>query len=112
MLTHEEWKAEGARRFGEDMMCWRFVCPVCGYVATPAEWKAAGAPPGTWAFSCIGRWYPAGSVRPALEGTGPGPCTYAGGGLFKLNPVEVGEWPGPGNEGKTVSMFAFAEPPP
>jgi hypothetical protein len=85
-LTHEEWVAEGTRLFGPDTMQWRFVCPVCGYIATGNEWLAAGAPAGAIGFSCVGRWT---GGRGAFEGNGPGPCNYAGGGLFHLNPVRV-----------------------
>lgn len=97
-MTRDEWQAEGERRFGPDLITWRFVCPVCGHVATPRDWQEAGAPQTAVAFSCVGRW----SLRnrPALGGSGPGPCDYAGGGLFRLNPVEV--------EG-AGKFFAFAE---
>ena len=27
----EEWKAEATRRFGPDMLKWRFRCPMCGH---------------------------------------------------------------------------------
>lgn len=85
-MTLGEWHADGVRRFGPDEMAWRFVCPACGHVATTADWKAAGAPETTVAFSCVGRW--AGEKREAF-GDGPGPCNYAGGGLIGLNPVAV-----------------------
>jgi hypothetical protein len=100
-LTHDEWMAEGTKRFGADMMSWRFVCPRCGHVATPADWRAAGAPQSAAAFSCVGRWLP-GEPRDAFK-PGPGPCNYAGGGLFRLNPVHVLE------DGKRHEVFAFAQ---
>lgn len=100
-MTRAEWTAEGYRRFGSDVAAWRFVCPCCGHVASVADWKAAGATDGEIAFSCIGR-----RVGPAREafGEGVGPCDYAGGGLFRLNPVHVayGE--------RTVEVFDFAGP--
>lgn len=86
-MMREEWEAEGVRRFGEDRMLWAFVCPVCGHVATVQDYKDAGAPSGAVGFSCVGRW--AGPKRRAIGGEGPGPCDYAGGGLFMLNPLEV-----------------------
>jgi hypothetical protein len=86
-MTYEEWMVEGERRYGPDKMKWRFKCPVCGCVATPEDWKKAGAGEGSIAFSCIGRWIE--GSRAAFEGKGKGPCTYAGGGLFGLNPIEV-----------------------
>jgi len=85
-VTKEEWLAEGERRFGTDKRSWKFKCPACGYVASVGDYMEAKAPPEAIAFSCIGRWLP--DAREAL-GKGPGPCNYAGGGLFKANPVEV-----------------------
>lgn len=97
-MTYDEWMAEGERRFGPDKDNWRFVCPSCSHVATPAEWKAAGASPGEIAFSCIGR-HTNGHEAFGSSLHGAGPCSYAGGGLFKLNPTYVeGEY-----------YFAFAE---
>lgn len=105
-MTHAEWKAEGERRFGKDVMKWKFVCPVCQYVQSVEDYKNAGAEQTTVAFSCVGR-----SIEGAQEafetrrkkGVNKGPCNYAGGGLFRLNPVEV-SFP----DGKTESYFAFA----
>lgn len=98
-MTHAEWMAEGTRLYGSDQMAWRFVCPSCGTVATAHDWKRVGAPVEAVAFSCIGRWMP----KPAsLLAKGKGPCDYAGGGLFRLNPVTV--------EGSAIFAFADAEP--
>lgn len=99
-MTHEEWLAEGERRFGADVANWRFVCPACGHVAAAADWKRAGASQGEVAFSCVGRRLP--TCRDAF-GEGPGPCNYAGGGLFQLNPVHVELAPG-----RALRVFAFA----
>lgn len=86
-ITHEEWKAEGVRRFGADQRKWAFVCPSCGHVATVADWIEAGADEGEVAYSCVGRRRGVGGEK-AFKKSG-GPCNYAGGGLFKLNPVQV-----------------------
>lgn len=100
--TQEEWKAEGVRRFGPDPKQWKFVCPVCKYVAKVEEWIEVGARDAA-AFSCVGRWRK--ESRDALRGGDePGPCNYAGGGLFRLNPVTV-VYP----DGKEMDSFAFAE---
>lgn len=105
-MTLDEWNAEGERRFGPDKMKWRFVCPSCGHVASVEDWKNAGAPEGAVAFSCIGRYTGAGGENfGKLNG---GPCNYAGGGLFKLNPVQVDGGEEPGSEYK---IFDFADPP-
>lgn len=85
MTTRAEWEADGLRRFGSDRLTWRFVCPSCGHVASVEDWKKAGAPANAVAFSCVGRWLPS-----CVEmGVRPGPCNYAGGGLFALNPRDV-----------------------
>ena len=89
-------------RFGEDKMKWRFVCPSCGHVASVQDWKDAGAPADAVAFSCVGRWLDVGDKK-TFKGEG-GPCQYAGGGLFRLNPVEL-----EGDDGKKFSCFALAE---
>lgn len=86
-MAHAEWVAEGTRRFGADHMKWRFVCPSCGHVASVQDWKDAGASEGEVAFSCVGRHTGAGGEL-AFRKQG-GPCNYAGGGLFRLNPVMV-----------------------
>ena len=83
----DDWRAEGARRFGDDHMKWRFVCPSCGHVQTPADYKAVNAPETAVAFSCIGRWTPGATGEIGQKGKGP--CNYAGGGLFRLNPIRV-----------------------
>lgn len=99
-MTHAEWLAEGERRFGKAIDAWRFVCPVCKVETTAKEWKDAGAPEGAIGFSCVGRWT---ASRDALNGKGPGPCNYTGGGLFALNPVTV-VFP----DGEKMKAFDFA----
>ncbi len=98
----DAWHAEGRRRFGDDKMQWAFLCPSCGHRWIVSDWKDAGATEGEVAFSCVGRH---------LEGSGdlgsaPGPCNYAGGGLFKLNPVSITI------DGTDHYAFAFAAPEP
>ena len=85
--TLKEWQAEAERLFGADGMSWRFVCPLCGHVAAVRDWHAAGAPVGAVAFSCVGRWMP--ECKKAFTERGAGPCDYAGGGLFRFNPILV-----------------------
>jgi hypothetical protein len=103
LLTKQEWEAEGTRLFGPDKLQWQFKCPVCGFVASVQDWKDAGAGEGAVAFSCIGRHKK--KARKAFEECGPGPCNYAGGGLFRMNPVSVMD-----EEGNRYSMFEFAYP--
>lgn len=94
----EDWHAEAVRRFGPDKMGWKFKCPVCGHVASVKDYKDAGAI-GAAAFSCIGRY--GGTKREAFVRGGEGPCNYAGGGLFRLNPVQI--------EGIDERAFDFAD---
>ena len=68
-------------------MKWRFVCPSCGHVASVKDWKDAGASEGEVAFSCVGRHLNADDAKTFKHDGGP--CQYAGGGLFGLNPVTV-----------------------
>src|ERR1700733_2559156 len=76
VMTMEQWHAEGERLFDPDEMQGQFVCPACGHVASPADWKAAGAKESHVAFSCVGRFLH--DSRDAFA-KGPGPCNYAGG---------------------------------
>lgn len=100
-LTPGDWRREGVRRFGPDERLWKFKCPACGHVASYQEYMDAGAPENVVAFSCIGRWLD-GEVREAFGDPGtPGPCNYAGGGLFGLNPVSIA--------GRADPIFAFAD---
>ena len=107
--TLAAWRAKAADLFGEDLMKWKFICPVCRHVASVQDWKDAGAPVQSAAFSCVGRWSGAnpktakGDIGPnGIEGKGP--CNYAGGGLFQLNPVVVVD-----SDGVELKAFAFAE---
>lgn len=108
--TLAEWRAKAAELFGEDFMQWKFVCPICGHVARVQDWKDAGAPAPSAAFSCVGRWIGAnakiskGNIGPnGIKGKGP--CNYGGGGLFQCNPVVVVD-----PDGVELKAFAFAEP--
>lgn len=107
-ITIAEWRAKAVRLFGADPLQWRFVCPVCNHIAKVQDWKDAGAPSECAGFSCVGRWIP--GSRPAFHGEpaqsskSTGPCNYAGGGLFRLNPIKVIL-----EDGKTIDVFAFDE---
>ena len=105
-MTLQEWRERGRRLFGNDWRTWKFRCPVCRHVAQAGDWLDAGAPEGAIAFSCIGRWNGEGKQgdSPVRRPAGGGPCMYAGGGLFKLNPVTVVSPDGTQNQ-----VFAFAD---
>ena len=104
--THEEWLAKARELFGDDPKQWRFVCPSCGHVQSIADFEALGMEgrqiQNYIGFSCIGRWRPK-SVHLGEPDQGEG-CNYAGGGLFRLNPVEVDL-----GEGEVRGTFAFDE---
>lgn len=85
-MTLKEWRAMAVHLFGPDEMSWRFRCPCCSHECSVRDYKDAGAPISSVGFSCIGRWL---ETRRQAFDLGPGPCNYAGGGLFQLNPVNV-----------------------
>lgn len=92
-----DWHAEGIARFGENPLKWKFVCPSCGMVQTAEDWKGYGIPfrdvDRQVGFNCIGRRIL--SVCPTADVVEFGDmnkgfgCNYTGGGLFRVNPVEV-----------------------
>lgn len=94
-VTLGEWHAEGKERFGGDPKQWKFICPGCGHVQSYQDFLDLGMEPkmaqGFVGFSCIGRWK--GGVEFGEQDEGNG-CIYAGGGLFRVNPVLV-EYGGP-----------------
>jgi hypothetical protein len=100
-MTREQWIAAGKSRYGADRMQWWFRCPSCGHIATPQDYRAAGAPATAVGFSCVGRW--SGAASEAFSDA-DGPCNYAGGGLFRINPILVTDG------AQEFSMFDFAEP--
>lgn len=89
-LSHAAWLAEAERRCEGKFRALRFTCPACGHVQSGQDFLDLGMTPDQAAtragFSCIGRWLP--QCRAAFE-DGPGPCNYAGGGLFRIGPVQV-----------------------
>jgi hypothetical protein len=101
--TLAEWHTEGSRRFGPVFMDWKFVCPVCGNVASVRDFrpfKNKGSTPNSATCECIGRFTNSG---PSVKGSKP--CNYAGYGLFRLSPIVVLQ-----PDGQEVQCFAFAEP--
>lgn len=89
-LTQAEFHAEGTALFGLDYRAWAFRCPICGSVATPADFpKGSGdrAP-----VECLGRY-----------GV-PDRCKYAAYG-FIPSPWSVVQ-----EDGSVVFCFPFAAP--
>lgn len=79
---------------------YRFVCPMCGNVATPWDFKAAGADPEDAAKQCIGR-----TMTPMPKPQkGQKPCDWAAFGLFgNLDKGLLVVMP----DGKKVQTFAI-----
>jgi hypothetical protein len=89
-ISQADWIAEGEALFpGMKSGDWRFVCPVCGHSQSARDFKDLGVPEAEInkivGYSCIGRRT---GARTSFDGK-TRPCNYAGGGLFKLNPVRV-----------------------
>lgn len=102
----DEWKAEACRRFGNDHLKWRFVCPSCGNVQTIQQFKDLvkeypTLTPETAFFSCIGR-YTGHDKTPMCSKKSP--CNYTNGGLFNIAPAEVLD-----PDGKPHYVFDFDE---
>lgn len=77
----EEWQAEATRRFGPDMLKWRFRCPMCGHVASVQDFKDAGAKSPSCAYQeCLGRYTGKGTPK---KGDSSG-CNWAAYGLFGI----------------------------
>jgi hypothetical protein len=110
-MSYAEWIAAGKQRFGEDMMKWSFVCPICGHVARVEDfmqYEDRGATPDSATQECIGRYDGSkgtafGEIRHKLGG----PCDYALYGLFRIPGVVVTGSPYAKN-GKPMLAFAFA----
>jgi len=100
----DDWKAEGERRFGKNVLEWRFKCPMCGHVATVDDFRKAGAnSPANSAYQeCLGRYTGKGSPK---EGDSSG-CNWAAYGLFGIPKGGVYVFTGP-EEG--AHIFDFAE---
>ena len=110
-LTREQYFAEAVKRYGKDSANWKFRCPSCGNVMTVAEYRAAAKASGQEcegmiAFSCIGRLMPSPAQMCEKD---KGFCNYAGGGLFRLNPIQVlGDDP---DDKEPSCFFDFADDP-
>ncbi|AZO45917.1 hypothetical protein EJ076_34960 [Mesorhizobium sp. M7D.F.Ca.US.005.01.1.1] len=102
-IEKADWLAAGRERYGDETHLWRFKCPSCGHVASVKDWQDAGAPEGAVAFSCVGR-YRKGDIGHVWGDKQP--CDYAGGGLFKLNPIHVDD-----GQPEPHTVFDFADDP-
>jgi hypothetical protein len=101
--TEDQWRAEGERRFGPDMMKWRFVCPICENIASCEDFRPyadKGATPNSATCECIGRYT---GAKDSFDNKTK-PCNYAGYGLFRLSPIRIDR------ADVETHCFAFADP--
>ena len=85
-MTAAQWEAEAIRRFGNDPLKWRFVCPLCGHEQAVEDFRPyedKGATPDSARCVCIGRYAGVG------KGPRPKPCDYTAGGLIHLAPLRI-----------------------
>lgn len=103
-ISYEEWEAEGEKRYGKDKKVWKFKCPNCKFVQTFNDFLKEGATKdeasGMIGFSCIGRVIK--GCKGEL-GNKTAPCNYAGGGLFRFNPITIT------HDGQEQTYFDFED---
>lgn len=106
-ITQEDWLAEARRRFGDDPKGWRFRCPSCGNVATPADFLALGADGQRASGECIGRVHVEQGTTQRVDGNTK-PCNWAAMGLFRLpSVVEVAYTEPRANGDRSTLAFPF-----
>lgn len=103
-ISIEEWRKQGAKLFGEDMLHWYFKCPACGHIQCPEDfrkYKDKGAEPDSANHKCVGRYDGHGDVP---MWSGKSPCNYTAYGLLNICPVLVIK-----EDGTEIRSFGFAE---
>ena len=99
-MTIEEFATEAKARFGNNIVNWKFVCPMCGTVQSVLELSnAVVADGGTRedtekyiGFSCIGRFTGQGDEGIAAKNKGlpwDKGCNWTLGGLLRCHTLEV-----------------------
>ena len=95
IVKQDDWIEDGKKRFGEDMLQWKFKCPKCKTTQTPQDLIDAGVKREDVdkyiGFSCIGRF---------TESKG---CDWSLGGLFRIHTLEVDI------DGHNRPVFEFAD---
>jgi hypothetical protein len=105
-MTIEEWRQRVTDSGDGNPLDARIKCPLCHNVATPRQFKDAGADPEKAFVSCIGRVIGAKGSLHSKRRPVPQPCDWTAGGLFgTLNGgIQLLKEDGP-----TVWVFDFAE---
>ncbi len=107
-MTNAEWRAEGARRFGEDVMQWKFRCVSCGTESSPADFEKLAANGRRAPHECIGRIHLELGGLPGVKIDGNSkPCNWHAGGMFRRASVIEVE----GVEGQNTLAFPFVGAP-
>ncbi|MET8864637.1 VVA0879 family protein [Nonomuraea sp. NPDC004580] len=106
VMTNADWRAEGTRRFGDDIQQWQFECASCGNIATPADFKTLGADGRRAPFDCIGRVLKEIEPERKIDGNSQ-PCNWTTGGLFRLSSL----WEVEAKNGQPSLVFPFADAP-
>ena len=89
LISLNAYYLEGVRLFGNNPLDWRYICPVCGHIASAQDFINVGATTDRIGIACIGAIKnPKQAFNPA-HGTGKGPCNYSGRGKFDFNPLHV-----------------------
>lgn len=100
----EEWKAEGHRRFGDNILDFKFKCPMCGHVASVQDFKDLGVDdPANCAYSeCIGRYTGKGSPNDA-DSLGCNWCSYGFLGIPKGGVIVIDD------QGEKSYIYDYAD---
>lgn len=116
-ITYDEWKAEGERRFGPDMLTWRFICPGCRNEQSAADFRPftdRGATSNSAYRECLGRFLLSDQARSWMNDKSRAGvrCDYAAYGLLCICTTQV-QPPSdvaPENGGpKPIAVFEFGE---
>jgi hypothetical protein len=101
-ITEVNWRKKGEKLFGKNALKWKFVCPVCGNIQMPEDFKKykdKGAKLSDAYFNCIGRFS---EGKGTLLNKKESPCDYTSGGLLNMSPVSVVD-----KQGKKHFVFDF-----
>ncbi len=96
---YAEWKKEIEKRFGDNILDWKFKCPACGKITSGAEMKEIGAKANDLPQKCIGNFKGQGEPDPENNKNG---CNWKAYGLFQIGNTVI-------KDGKEISVFPLAD---